>query len=89
MVMLLNMLAHNVLIWARGWLALHLPQIERYGVLRLVRDIWHISGFVELDRHGHLSRIVLNQMAPLAQGLSAALQRLLTPTQVVVNLGQI
>jgi len=89
MVMLLNMLAHNVLIWARGWLALHLPQLRRYGLLRLVRDIWHISGFVELDRHGHLSRIVLNQMAPLAQGLSAALQRLLTPTQVVVNLGQI
>jgi hypothetical protein len=89
MVMLLNMLAHNVLIWARGWLAPHLPQIERYGLLRLVRDIWHISGFVEWDRHGHLSRIVLNQMAPLAQGLSAALQRLLAPTQVVVNLGQI
>ena len=89
MVMLLNTLAHNVLIWARGWLASALPQIERYGLLRLVRDIWHISGFVERDRHGHLSRIVLNQMAPLAQGLSAALQRLLTPTQVVVNLGQI
>jgi len=83
------MLAHNVLIWARGWLAPHLSQLRRYGLLRLVRDIWHISGFVERDRHGHLSRIVLNQMAPLAQGLSAALQRLLTPTQVVVNLGQI
>jgi hypothetical protein len=89
MVMLLNMLAHNVLIWARGWLAPHLPKIERYGLLRLVRDVWHISGFVERDRHGHLSRIVLNQMAPLAQGLGAALQRLLAPTHVVVNWGQI
>src|SRR5262245_32589505 len=89
MVMLLNVLAHNVLIWARSWLAPLLPQIARYGLLRLVRDVWHISGFVERDEHGHLIRIVLNQLAPLAQGLGAALQKLLAPTQVVVNWGQI
>jgi len=87
-VMLLNVLAHNVLVWARGWLAAALPQIRRYGLMRLVRDIWHISGFVESDRQGHLTRIVLNQLAPLAQGLGAALHRLLAPTHVVVNLGQ-
>lgn len=89
MVMLLNVLAHNVLVWARGWLAVALPQIMRYGLLRLVRDVWHISGFVERDRHGHLTRIVLNQLAPVARGLSIALQQLLAPTQVVINLGQI
>jgi hypothetical protein len=89
MVMLLNMLAHNVLVWARDWLAPLLPQIERYGLLRLVRDVWHISGFVERDGHGHLTRIVLNQLAPLAQGLGAALHRLLAPTHVVINWGQI
>jgi hypothetical protein len=88
-VMLLNVLAHNVLIWARGWLAPLLPQIERYGLLRLVRDVWHISGFVERDGHGRLTRIVLNQLAPLARGLGPALRRLLAPTQVVINLGQI
>jgi hypothetical protein len=88
MVMWLNVLAHNVLIWARSWLAPWLPQLERYGLLRLVRDIWHISGFVEQDGQGQLVRIVLNQLAPLAQGLSKALHQLLAPTQVVVNLGQ-
>ena len=87
-VMLLNTLAHNVLIWSRGWLAAALPKIQRYGLVRLVRDIWHISGFVERDGHGNLSRIVLNQLAPLAQGLGTALQQLLAPTQVVVNWGQ-
>jgi hypothetical protein len=87
-VMLLNVLAHNVLIWARSWLAPQLPQIERYGLLRLVRDIWHISGFVERDGHGQLTRIVLNQLAPFAQGLGTALHQLLAPTQVVVNWGQ-
>jgi hypothetical protein len=89
MVMLLNVLAHNVLVWARSWLAEALPQIERYGLLRLVRDVWHISGFVERDGHGHLTRIVLNQLAPLARGLGIALRQLLAPTQVVINLGQI
>src|SRR5262249_35760268 len=59
MVMLLNVLAHNVLIWARGWLAPLLPQLQRYGLLRLVRDVWHTSGFVERDRQGQLTRIVL------------------------------
>ena len=88
MVMLLNTLAHNVLVWARGWLAPALPKIQRYGLLRLVRDVWHISGFVEWDRHGQLTRIVLNQLAPLAQGLGLALQQLLAPAHVVVNLGQ-
>ena len=88
MVMLLNVLAHNVLVWARGWLAGALPQIQRYGLLRLVRDVWQISGFVERDGHGQLTRIVLNQLAPLARGLGLALQRLLAPTQVVINLGQ-
>jgi hypothetical protein len=87
-VMLLNVLAHNVLIWARGWLAPLVPQIERYGLLRLVRDVWHISGFVERDRHGQLIRIVLNQLAPMARGLGMGLRRLLAPTHVVVNLGQ-
>jgi hypothetical protein len=87
-VMLLNVLAHNVLVWARGWLAPILPQIERYGLLRLVRDVWHISGFVERDAHGSLIRIMLNQLAPLAQGLGMALRQLLAPTQVVVNWGQ-
>ena len=88
MVMLLNTLAHNVVVWARGSLAGALPKLQRYGVLRLVRDVWHISGFVEWDGHGRLTRIVLNQLAPLAQGLCLALQQLLAPAHVVVNLGQ-
>jgi hypothetical protein len=88
MVMMLNVLAHNVLIWARRWLTPLLPQIERYGLVRLVRDVWHISGFVERDGHGQLTRIVLNHLAPLARGLGMALQQILAPTNVVVNLGQ-
>jgi len=62
---------------------------RHYGLLRLVRDIWHISGFVEQDEHAQLTRIVLNHLAPLARGLGMALHQLLAPSQVVVNWGQI
>jgi hypothetical protein len=44
MLVLLGSLAHNVVVWARRWLSS--PPIQRYGVLRLVRDVFHISGFL-------------------------------------------
>jgi hypothetical protein len=44
MVMLLNSLAHNVLVWARDWLADEVPKLARFGTLRLVRDVLSVSG---------------------------------------------
>src|SRR5207249_11032513 len=51
MVMLLGTLAHNVVIWARQWLtqtAAPAP-LRHYGLLRMVRDVFHISGFLVMD----------------------------------------
>src|SRR5260370_2917596 len=44
MLVLLGSLAHNVVVWARHWLAV--PQIQQCGILRMVRDVFHISGFL-------------------------------------------
>jgi len=44
MVMLLGSLAHNVIVWARRWLAS--PTLQHYGMVRMVRDVFHISGFL-------------------------------------------
>jgi hypothetical protein len=89
MVTALGTLAHNVLVWARDWLAPALPRLARYGLVRLVRDILGISGFVVWDPcTGDLRRIVLNRAAPLAQGLAAAFQRLLAPEHLSVTSGQ-
>jgi hypothetical protein len=88
MVMLLGVLAHNLLIWARRWLAPHLPKLAHYGLLRLVRDVFHISGFVQRNRQGHVVSILLNQAAPLARELAVALQALLVPAHVAVILGE-
>jgi len=90
MVMLLGTLAHNVVIWARQWLtqtAAPAP-LRHYGLLRMVRDVFHISGFLVMDACGQISQIVLNQAAPLAPRLVDALRELLAPTHTAINLGQ-
>jgi hypothetical protein len=85
----LGTLAHNVLIWTRAWLAPHLPRLARYGLLRLVRDVWQTSGFVVQDAAtGQVVRIVLNHAAPLAAALAGALHQLLAPAHVAVSSGQ-
>ncbi len=86
MVMLLGSLAHNVIIWARRWLAS--PALQHYGMLRMVRDVFHISGFLLTDALGQVVQIVLNQAAPLAPALVDPLCALLARSHVAVNLGQ-
>ncbi len=86
MLVRLRSLAHNVVVWARQWLTS--PPIQRYGVLRLVRDVFHISGLLRFDAGTHVVEIVLNQDARLARSLIRPLRELLTPLHVVVNLGE-
>jgi hypothetical protein len=88
MLVLLSGLAHNVIVWAREWLRAHEPKVRRYGVQRLVRDVFHISGFLVHNRRGRLIKIILNQRAPLVRGVSRSLDVLLRPAHVVVNWGQ-
>jgi hypothetical protein len=88
MVLLLSTLAHNAIIWARQWLLPQCPPVRRYGILRLVRDIFRISGFVVRDAGGRVVQVVLNEAAPLARSLATALCTLLAPLHVAVTLGQ-
>jgi hypothetical protein len=66
-------LAHNLIVWARSWLSPDAPRLARYGVLRLVRDVLSMAGFLEMDTPDQIGRIVMNRAAPLARGLAAAL----------------
>jgi len=86
MVVLLGSLAHNVIIWVRRWMAS--PALRQYGMLRMVRDVFHISGFLETNALGQAVQLVLNQAAPLAPALVDPLGVLLARTHVAVNLGQ-
>ena len=88
MLMLLGTLAHNVHIWARHWLAPRCPRLARYGLLRLVRDVAQISGFLTLDAAGRLAQVVFNRAAPLAPSLVAAWGALLADDDIAVGLGE-
>jgi hypothetical protein len=90
LVMLLGSLAHNVVIWARRWLTQTAKpaKLRHYGILRMVRDVFHVSGFLVFDALDQLVEIVLNQAAPLAPVLFESLRELLTPAHVALNLGQ-
>ena len=86
MLVLLGSLAHNVVVWARRWLAV--PEGSHCGIVRMVRDIFHISGLLHFDSSGHLLAIVLNQHARRAHGFIHPLRELLAPSQIVVTLGE-
>ena len=51
---LLGSLAHNVVVWARQWLSKPEAKLKGYGMLRMVRDVFHISGFLLFDPLGHV-----------------------------------
>jgi hypothetical protein len=88
MLVQLGALAHNVLVWARSWLAPMVPAVKRLGIKRLVRDVFRVSGVVETDRTGQVCRIVLNQANRLAHRFLTAFQLLAGPAQVPVILGE-
>ena len=89
MVALLGALAHNVIVWARKWLAPHEPKLRGYGMKRMVRDIFHLSGFLVHNARGKLIGVMLNERAPLVRGLARSLDVLLRPSHIVVNWGQV
>ena len=84
----LEALAHNVLIWARQWLAPRCPKIARLGIKRLVRDVFQMDGFLIFDQTVDLPHIVLNRADPLAKELAPGLASLLAREQVAVTLGE-
>src|SRR3954471_15782390 len=83
MVVFLNALAHNVLVWARSWLSKEAPKVAYFGVLRFVRDVLHVGGLIRVDRKSQMvTAIVLNKAAPLARKCARALSLLLEPMKV-------
>lgn len=85
----LNALAHNLIVWSRRWLAQTWDKVENLGILRMVRDVFHLSGLVHFRSDGSIERITLHQADPFASGLCAGLPPLLAPVHVAVSLGEI
>jgi hypothetical protein len=89
MLTLLEALAHNLLVWARSWLAQLCPKMAQFGMLRLVRDVFRLNGLIVLDQAAHVRKIVFNRADPLAVELHAGFSALSTHQHVAFILGEI
>ena len=83
-----NALAHHTIVWARQWLTPYVPRMRRWGIMRMVREVFHVSGQIVFDHRQSISPILLNPADPLARGLAPGLFALLGAEHVVVNLGK-
>jgi len=63
--------------------------LRRYGIVRMVRDIFHISSSLSFDALGNVVEIRLNQDAFLAHLILPSLRQVLLPMQIAVNLDKI
>jgi hypothetical protein len=85
-VVLLIQLAHNVLIWARQWLAKHAPRLRQYGIVRLIQEVWAIPGRIKLSDKG-IQRVRLRRAHPRAREVSFGFRSLLVNSHIEVVLG--
>jgi hypothetical protein len=93
LLMLLGTLAHNLLIWSRRWLCRHSPpelahRLQHYGMKRMVRDLYSISGMLSFDRKGRLCAITLFSSSSLAQLIHAPLHKFLALSHIAVSLDE-
>ena len=84
----LNVLAHNVLVWAKRWLARTVPEAARYGIQRMVRDLLAVAGALQFDASGRIAQIWLNEADALARRFLPAFQALVAAEHAAVALGQ-
>ena len=84
----LNVLAHNVLVWAKRWLTNENPELKPIGFVRLMRDVFTTTGQLLFDQLGRLVEIRLNAADTLVRPWLYALRQLLKSQHVAVNLGK-
>lgn len=89
MLLLLAQLAYNLISWLRYLLGVKQPTFQHFGMLRMVRDVFHITGKVQMTQQGQLLAIILNRDHHLAPLFSEALRPLLARYGMQLILRQI
>ncbi len=84
----LEVLAHNLLVWVRQWLAPKIPRMAAIGLKRFVRHFLYMHGILFFDQPGRLLEIMLNQADSFAEDLWPGLAPLLAQEQVALTLGE-
>jgi len=67
MLVLLAQLAYNIIAWVRNELAKHKPELKHFGMLRMIRDAFSISGKIQYDQNGNIIQVTLNKAHSLAK----------------------
>jgi hypothetical protein len=89
MLVLLAQLAYNLIAWVRNLLTDKLPTFRHFGMLRMVRDVFQITGKVQMTQQGQLISITLNRDHILALPFFEALQPVLAHDGMRLILRQI
>jgi hypothetical protein len=74
MLILLAQLAHNLLIWFARRLKRYLPPTFHLGILRLVRDVLSVPGWLLFDHHAALHSLLLDAAHPFANAVFRAFE---------------
>jgi hypothetical protein len=89
MLLLLAQLAYNIAVWARNQLAKHSATLASFGMLRLIRDAFRISGKIHYDETGRVHSIVLNQSHKLAKAFYETWHACFSRNDLLLILGKI
>lgn len=89
LLVLLAQLAYNIAVWVRNELKKHSSLIASFGLLRLIRDAFHISGKVHFDRKGKVNLIILNETHKLARVFQQTWQACFAHDDLSLILGKI
>jgi hypothetical protein len=89
MLVVLAQLAHNLVIWTRNDLAQVDPRLEKFGVLRTVRDVFQIPGCIQISATGRVTHVTLNVHHPLAASALRVSDLWFKADDLLVNLGKI
>ncbi len=86
---LLAQLAYNITVWVRTELAKHKPDLQHYGMLRMIRDAFSIPGQLHFDASGRLIQVVLNRSHSLAETFHKTWLTLFAHNDLSLILGEI
>lgn len=89
MLVLLAQLAYNLTVWVRTELAKYTPELQQYGMLRMIRDAFSITGKLHFDESGRLVQIVLNKSHTLAITFHMTWLTLFAHNDLSLTLGEI
>jgi hypothetical protein len=86
MLVLLAQLAHNLVVWAKEWLAELEPELATFGIQRWVRDLFAIAGALVFEA-GRIVKVQLNHRNSLARRFHKPVAQYFASSKIKVILG--